>query len=192
MSTVSVRPKLIVAACAAIVAFSLPLRAQDTAPDAADGIADLLAQLEQADPAEAKRIDRQIKMKWANSGSASMDLLLKRGREAMERGDLDMAADHLTALIDHAPDFPEAWHQRASVWFQMGRYGLALSDLEHVLTLNPNHYEALFGLGVIMEQLDRPELAYRAYDLVQRMHPHYLEAAEAMKRLETQVQGRKL
>ncbi|WP_246525427.1 tetratricopeptide repeat protein [Thalassovita aquimarina] len=169
--------------------FSLPLAAQEPVTD---GIGELLNQLEQADPAEAKRIDRQIKMEWSKSGSAAMDLLLKRGREAMERGDLELAAGHLTALIDHAPDFAEGWHQRASVWFQQGRYGLALSDLEHVLTLNPNHYEALFGLAVMLETLDQPELAYRAYTLVQQMHPHYEEAAEALKRLETRVQGQSL
>ncbi|WP_323785294.1 tetratricopeptide repeat protein [Thalassovita sp.] len=189
MSAVSTNPKLIVAAIAAIVTFSLPLQAQD---NPAEGISDLLQQLEQADPADAKRIDRQIKLEWGNSGSPAMDLLLKRGREAMERGDLQTAADHLTALTDHAPDFAEGWHQRASAWFRLGRYGLALSDLERALTLNPNHYEALFGMAVILEQLDRPELAYRAYALVQQIYPHYDEAEKALKRLETRAQGQKL
>ncbi|CUH63784.1 putative PEP-CTERM system TPR-repeat lipoprotein [Thalassovita gelatinovora] len=189
MSAVSTNPKLIVAAIAAIVTFSLPLRAQETP---SSPVSDLLQQLEQADPTDAKRIDREIKLEWDKSGSAAMDLLLKRGREAMERGDLQIAADHLTALTDHAPGFAEGWHQRASAWFRLGRYGLALSDLEQVLTLNPNHYEALFGMAVILEQLDRPELAYRAYTLVQQIYPHYVEAETALKRLETRVQGQTL
>ena len=189
MIVVTVRPKHIVAAIALIAAFSLPLRAQEPGEG---GIGDLLDRLEQADPVEAGHIDRQIKMEWSKSGSAAMDLLLKRGRDALERGDLDMAADHLTALTDHAPDFAEAWHQRASLWFRMERYGLALSDLERALTLNPNHYEALFGLAVILETLEQFELAYRAYALVQQMHPHYVEAKEALLRLEDRVRGRAL
>ena len=189
MSAVLIKPKPIVAVIAAIVMFSLPVQAQQAD---ANGMEALLERLQHADPAEAQRIDRQIKMEWDKSGSAAMDLLLRRGRDAMERGDFDLAIEHLTALTDHAPDFAEGWHQRASAWFQMDRYGLAMADLEQALTLNPNHYEALFGLAVVLEQLEKLELAYRAYELVLQIDPHYDEAADALKRLETQVQGRAL
>ena len=40
---------------------------------------------------------------------------------------------------------------------------MAAADLEHVLTLNPNHYEAIYGLGLIFEVIGEPQKAYEAY-----------------------------
>ena len=74
-------------------------------------------------------------------------------------------------------------------FFAQGRHGLALADLERVLTLDPRQYEAIFGLGVILEQLDRPGPAYDAFGLVLRLHPHHERAAEAIKRLDRGVNG---
>ncbi|WP_245776450.1 tetratricopeptide repeat protein [Thalassovita taeanensis] len=152
----------------------------------------MLEQLRQADPTDAARLDRAIQMQWRQSGSAAMDLLLKRGKQALERGDTVTALEHLTALIDHAPDFAEGWHLRASAWHKAAEPGLAIADLEQVLRLNPDHYEALFGLAVIMEQLERPQLAYRAYALVLTIHPQYHAAADAIARLEPLVEGLEL
>lgn len=152
----------------------------------------MLGALKHAQPAEAKRLADEIALRWEQSGSPAMDLLLKRAQDALARGDLALAADHLTALTDHAPDFAEGWHQRASVYFQMERPGLALHDLERALALNPNHFRALYGLGVIMEQLDRPKLALEAYQLALAIYPHYEEAQQAIDRLGAQAMGRTL
>ena len=91
-----------------------------------------------------------------------MDLLLQRGQEAMEAGDLDAAIEHFTALTDHAPDFAEGWNARATAFFQDERYGPALADIERTLALNPDHFGALMGLAMILEQLDRcPKMRWR-------------------------------
>lgn len=191
MSTVFTSPKPIVAALVASalisVAFSLPVKGQG-----AGSVKDLLDQLEQSEPAEASKISREIALEWSKSGSASMNLLLKRGKEAMERGEFQLAIGHLTALTDHAPDFAEGWAMRAQVWHRLEEPGLVLADLQQVLALNPNHYEALFGLAVTLEQLEQFDLAIRAYDLVLSIHPHYLEAQEGMTRLKPRVQGKAL
>ena len=97
-----------------IVLFSAPMTAQ-TADSQDEAL--LLRQLAEADPAEAKRLDRQLQALWRKSGSASMDLLLKRGRDALELEYTNIAIGHLTALTDHAPDFAEGWHARASAYF---------------------------------------------------------------------------
>ncbi|WP_235857814.1 tetratricopeptide repeat protein [Marimonas lutisalis] len=186
MSVFRANLKPIVAAAFATVMYSMPVAAQQATLD------ELFERLKTADTVEAARIEREIQMQWRQSGSPSMDLLLKRGREAMEDDRPEAAVEHYGALIDHAPDFAEGWHGRATAFFEMGRYGLALGDLEHVLSLNPRHYEAIFGLGVIMEQLDRREQAYDAYSLVLGLHPNHERAAEAIKRLGRRVNGAEL
>ena len=77
----------------------------------------LLQQLRSAEAADAPRIERELMAAWSKSGSTAMDYLLKRGRDAMEVNDWRAAIEHLTALIDHAPDFAEAYHARAEAYF---------------------------------------------------------------------------
>ncbi len=178
--------KGIVAALIVIVMYSTSSFAQQA--DSQDE-AELLARLVQATPEQAIGIDRQLKALWSKSGSASADLLLERGREALDDGDVDAALDHLTALTDHAPGFAEGWHLRASAFFGIDRYGMAAADLEYVLTLNPNHYEAIYGLGLIFEVLDQPEQAYEAYSRALAIHPHHEEVTNAVNRLKPRIEG---
>ena len=152
----------------------------------------LMLQLRESEPAEADRIAREIALEWQKSGSASADLLLKRGRDAMERGEFETAIGHFTALVDHAPDFAEGWHMRAGAYFNVGLIGPALSDLEQTLTLNPQHYEAILGLASLFEMIERPEEAYEAYLQVKSIHPNHPDVTEALERLEPMVKGQEL
>lgn len=153
---------------------------------------ELLAALAESDPIEARRLDRQLQALWSKSGSPSMDLLLKRGRDAMEVDDMRAAMDHLTALTDHAPEFAEGWHARASAFFEAELYGLALDDLSRALALNPNNYNAIFGLGAILETFNDPERAYDAYERAQAIHPHHEQVTKALERLRPHVEGKAL
>ena len=150
----------------------------------------MLDELATASPQEAANIEDQLARAWSKSGSAAMDLLLERGRDAVEAGDLDAAFEHFTALTDHAPDFAEGWNMRATVFFQQDKPGLALEDLTRALTLNPNHFGAIIGLAVILEQTGYPEDALEAYRTVQAIHPHQEQVATAIERLELEVGGR--
>ncbi len=152
----------------------------------------LLRQLAEADPAEAKRLDRQLQALWRKSGSASMDLLLKRGRDALELEYINIAIGHLTALTDHAPDFAEGWHARASAYFAANLFGPAMADLERALVLNPNNYNAIYGLGTILEMFGDEAHAYEAYSRAQAIHPHHENVSAALERLKPRVEGKEL
>ena len=149
----------------------------------------LLQKLRDADETEALKLATQLKRSWARSGSASADLLLKRGRDALKAKKPKVAVEHLTALTDHAPDFAEGWHLRASALYQQKMYGPALDDLQTTLRLNPNHFDAIQGLGAIFEQLGDPKRAYEVYEQVLTIHPHHADVLEAMERLESKVKG---
>lgn len=191
MSAIRFNLKPIVAAVCAIVTFSLPVLGQGT-DDTRAPLRGLYDRLASASPAEAKGIEREIRLEWRKTGSPAMDLLLKRGRDALERGEYAAAVEHLTALTDHAPDVAEAFHARARAYFRLDLIGPAIADLEQALALDPQHYEAAHGLAVVLEELDRPQQAYAAYRLVLSIHPHYDPAAEAVTRLKAQVEGLKL
>lgn len=163
----------------------------DALPDDSDAAA-LLARLAKADKPEAARLDRQLQALWRKSGSSAMDLLLRRGEAALEISDTRAAIDHLTALTDHAPDFAQGWYLRARAFATANLLGPAVADLERALSLNPDNYDAIYGLGTIFEALGDPQAAYLAYERARSIHPHHEEVGMAIERLGPDVQGRAL
>ena len=151
-----------------------------------------LSQLQKAEGAEAARIAKEIEIVWSRSGSASMDLLLTRGREAMAAEDFALAIDHLTALTDHAPDFAEGFHARAEAFFRAGLYGPALDDLETALALDPTHFDAIFGLAVMFQEFGDLRRAEQLYREVLALHPTHENATQALERMKRDGIGREL
>lgn len=177
-----------------IVAALLPLLLAGGAlaqPDLAqpDKMDDLFDRLKSADADAAIRIEKEISLEWSKSGSASMDLLLQRGRDALDAGQVEAALDHLGALTDHAPDFAEGWNIYAIALYQSGNYGRAIDALTRTLELNPRNYEALTGLGSIMEETNRPDLALKAYQSALELDPHLTDLKDAVSRIEKDLAG---
>jgi tetratricopeptide (TPR) repeat protein len=177
--------KLTVAAIMMTVINSLPLAAQSVTSD-------LMEQLKTAEVGEIARIERALKLEWSRSGSKALDLLLLRGRDAMVSGDTNAAIEHFTALTDHAPNFAEGWHARAIAYFEIELLGPALADLKRSLVLNPNNFDAVFGLGSMMMTFEDFSRAEKAFREVLRLHPNHENATNALERLESQGIGREL
>ncbi len=161
--------------------------AQDTAK-----LDDLFTRLQKAEAEEAGRIESEIWIEWSKSGSPAMDLLLQRGRDAMANGDNKTAIEHFTAIIDHSPEFAEAWNARATAYFNAGEFGPSVADIAHVLTLNPRHFGALSGLGMILEESGKTERALEVYKSALTLHPHLEGVSDAVERLETEAEGQEL
>jgi tetratricopeptide (TPR) repeat protein len=153
---------------------------------------DMFKRLAVATPEESGRIQREIQIEWDKSGSAAMDLLLQRGRDALEAGDTAKAIEHFTALTDHAPDFAEGWNALATAYYTAGDYGPSVEDIGKTLTLNPKHFGALAGLGLILEEIGKPEKALEAYHAALAIHPHLEGIEDRAKALETEISGQDL
>jgi tetratricopeptide (TPR) repeat protein len=145
---------------------------------------ELFAELAEPGRDDWQRLEREITRIWSRSGSASMDMLFRRGNEALENEDFTAAVEHFSALTDHAPDFAEGWNARATTFFLMGDYSLAIADVQRTLTLNPRHFGALSGLGIMFEQMGETDLALRAMLAVQEINPNRPNVNQAIIRLE--------
>ena len=66
------------------------------------------------------------------------------------------------------------------------------SDLERALTLNPNNYNAIYGLGSVLETVGDETRAYKAYERAKAIHPNHEEVTKALERLEPRVKGKAL
>jgi tetratricopeptide (TPR) repeat protein len=185
------RKRLIAISVASLAATSLGVPGSGTvlaqtteaAPEQPDE-ADLLAQLAEPGREDWQQIEMQVQRLWSRSGSEAMDLLLRRGNEALEADNYAAALEHLTALTDHAPDFAEGWNARATTFYLMEEYALSISDIERTLALNPNHFGALMGLATIFEQLGEDDLALRALYAVRDLNPNRPGIDDAITRLE--------
>ena len=176
------------------IVVALSLSAAGLAPVWADSarLDQLFAELQSANDADAATITQDILIEWSKSGSASMDFLFRRGQAAIAAGDPLAAIDHLSALIDHAPDFAEAYNARATAYFQIGQLGLSLADVDKTLALNPRHFGALSGLGMIFEELNEPDKALEVYRAALKLNPHLKDVQDAVKRLGAQLGGQEL
>ena len=168
------------------VGFSGPLVAQT------DRLDQLFDQLREAEPQHVARIEGQIITEFGKSGSASMDLLRKRGEDALEAADFNVAVEHFTALIDHAPDFAEGYHGRATAYYNLGLMGPAIDDLRQTLVLQPRHLGAMTGVAVVLEELERPEDALEIWQQLADFSPADAEIAAMIERLTTQLAGETL
>jgi tetratricopeptide (TPR) repeat protein len=177
---------LVVAAALALA--PLPVAAQSGDTAGAD-IDTLLSELARPDQERWSRIERQILREWSRSGSTVTDYLFQRGQEALRAGRTSEAIDHFSAVIDHAPDFAEAWNARATAFYQANRLGQSLADIEATLARNPRHFGALSGLGIILEQLEFYADAREAYTAAHAIHPHRPAIKDALARLERRLQG---
>ncbi len=193
MQILSTFRKYIVASiCGVLMAFSVgsPVRAEDLG--AKSQLDDLFMQL--ADPANTswEAALNQIQTEWSKSGSPAIDLLLMRGRRAMEEGDLPAAIEHLTALTDQAPDFAEGWNARATAYYLSGLYGPSIFDIEQVLRLEPRHFGAMSGLGLILQEIGRTDDAISAFKASLAIHPHQYGISQALEKLEQAASGTEL
>ena len=174
----------------AVAAFFLLVGISLPQSSAAEDLQPLFDRLQSVDAADYAPIEEKIWREWSKSGSPAMDLLLKRGEDAMESEDWEKAIEHLTALTDHAPEFAQGYHARATTYYNVGKYGPALSDLQRALALEPRHFGAMSGLATIFEELGLEEEALEVYYEVRAIHPHRENLSIAIERLEKKTAGR--
>lgn len=122
-------------------------------------------------PGAAKRIAGRIQQEWANSGSASIDLMVGWAKTATEKKQYDVALDFLDQAVVLDPDYAEAYNRRAGVHFAMHNFAKAMTDIDQTLRLEPRHFGAMSGIAQIMQARGNKELALEAYTRVLAVYP---------------------
>ena len=92
----------------------------------------------------------------------------------------DIAETRLTALLRSAPDFAEAWHKRATLYYLQGRDAECLGDIERTLALEPRHFAAMLHFAEILLGAGAAAEARFAFRAALSLHPHLPRAREAL------------
>lgn len=154
------------------VALLLALSGQARADQADPRLPALFEQLKAAESLETARpIEAEIWEIWTSARDAELDGLMGEGIAAMNARDPKTALEDFTRIIELAPDFAEAWNKRATLFYLLGQYDASLADIDHTLELEPRHFGALSGLGLIQMTLEHDEQAIDAFERALAIHP---------------------
>ena len=122
--------------------------------------------------AEAAVLTRQIWQNWYQSDNQEIQALMRQGEISMHRGKLNQAVEIYSRVIDIDPGFAEGWNRRATAYYMMGEYQFSTGDVVETLKLEPRHFGALSGQGMIYTRLQKIDLALEYYERALEANPH--------------------
>jgi tetratricopeptide (TPR) repeat protein len=155
---------------------------------AGDDLDTLFAKLrDPASGAKVLSIEPQIWDAWMHQGSNTENEALAKATQTMNLGLFSEADKQLTALVATAPGFAEAWNKRATLYFIMGKLEESLSDITKVLDLEPRHFGALSGRGMIYQKQGKNPEALAAFKDALVVNPTMPGARIAVQQLEKLV-----
>lgn len=151
---------------------------------------DLFAKLKDEDVSEdANLIAEEIWALWLDSGSASINLVLRRGSDAQVKMDVKKARRMFDHVTDLSPDYAEGWARSSRLALEENDYSRALNEAVRALTLEPRHFYALWTLGNVFEQLGRQDEALQAYREANALYPELAPVKSRLEQLESEIEG---
>lgn len=121
---------------------------------------------------EAQKLEREIWGIWFEHDDGAVIQLMQQARGAMARRDFPAALRALNQVVRIVPDFAEGWNARATLFYLMGRHHASLADIEATLELEPRHFGALAGRGLVYSALEEWEQALSAFEAALAVNPH--------------------
>jgi len=88
----------------------------------------------------------------------------------------DVAETRLTRLLRCLPDYVEAWHKRATLYYLLGHDEQCVRDLNRTLSREPRHFGALCSFAEILLGEGEDEGACFAFSAALAVHPYLLRA----------------
>ena len=148
----------------------------------------LFVELEKAPSlAEAQRVERIIWAKWHWHKIPRLSQKLRLGTTYLQEKNFKKALYIFNNIIKEAPAFSEAYNKRASVYFLMKKYEKSLMDIKATLTLEPRHFGALSGMGLIFMNRGDFQRALVAFTAVLKIYPFSVSAAANIKIIEREL-----
>ena len=134
-----------------------------------------------ADINDASLFEIQIWDIWMEHKNPKVKDTLYLGLEAMKYNEFEDALTHFSSLIKMEPKFAEGWNKRATVLYMMGRFDESENDVIRTLELEPRHFGALSGQGLIRLSLKDWSGAIEVLEKGLKINPHMLGAIINLK-----------
>ncbi len=135
------------------------------------------------DPQVGNEITDDIWEIWRDAGDPEINSMMVAGVSAMQSGRLRMAASIFNQIVDRAPNFAEGWNKRATVRYFLRDYENSAADVRKTLALEPRHFGAMAGLGLIFLQIEYYESALQAFEDALEINPHLIGPKQQIRRI---------
>lgn len=145
-----------------------PVLADQNAPEL-PGLFDQLKSTDQ--PIDAQPLEQQIWGHWLTGPDEVSGHMMSQIQIALQSGQHELGLVLCDQLIDAYPDFAEAWNKRATFMYILNRLDESVVDIQATLELEPNHFGALSGLGLILMRTGDAEGALHAFEEVLKISP---------------------
>lgn len=129
-------------------------------------------------------IEQKIWANWLANPSPTAELMLSQANIAMQDGAFEPAEVMLNKVIGTYPDYIEALNKRSLLYFNLQRYDEALDDLNTVLEIEPRHFGALAGRGMILQAQGKLSAAVAALKEALAIYPEMHVVKETLKQME--------
>lgn len=111
---------------------------------------DLFKKLHDAENAvQAAPLEAGIWDIWMEHEDSAAYNAMIMGIQQMNANNLQAALQTYTKLIEQHPDYAEAWNKRATIHYLMQNFEASEFDIVKVLELEPYHFGALSGRGLV-------------------------------------------
>jgi tetratricopeptide (TPR) repeat protein len=160
------------------------LRADQNAPELA-GLFDDLVNAEGA--SDAMQIESKIWQHWLKAPNDISEALMSQIVYAMQGGQLTLAIKLCDQLIDSEPEFSEAWNKRATLHYLVGDLDSSVDDIRQTVKLEPRHFGAISGLGLIFLKRGQLQNALDAFEQVLKINPNSVNTQRSIEQVTDQL-----
>ena len=134
-----------------------------------------------SNPVVLRATEDQIWAIWLEHENADVQQLLILGTEAMNRRQFPEALLIFNQIVENFPNFAEGWNKRATLYYLVGNTDASIEDIKRTLQLEPRHFGALSGLGLVYLQQGKLALAEEAFQQLITLHPNSPSAQENLR-----------
>ena len=147
-------------------------------------VEDLLDKLQKAETIiEAEIIRKKIWNKWIYQVPKNLQKNLNYALDEFYSGRLASAEKAFTDLIIKDPNYTEGWNKRATIRYMLNNLDGSLKDIKTVLELQPRHFGAISGSGMIYLKKKKYQTALRFYKILNTIDPMNNESKKFIKLL---------
>jgi tetratricopeptide (TPR) repeat protein len=160
--------------------FSISLEADQNDPRLV-GLFDALAETDNVEI--LTEVENRIWSIWYEHPNENAQALLLTGVDYMNRQYAAEALAIFNQAVQQYPEYAEAWNQRATLHYLLGNLDDSIRDIDKTLELEPRHFGALSGLGLVYIQQQNLQKAQEAFENLLKVHPNSPGAIENLNRV---------
>jgi tetratricopeptide (TPR) repeat protein len=128
---------------------------------------------------EAYGHEKEIWRIWMTPKDEDLAALMYTAMARINKDQYKQAITTLDKVVARFPKYAEGWNQRAFAHFHLDQYEESLNDIAKALKLEPRHFGAMSGRGIIYINRGESLLAKETFINAMNYHP-YLRSRELL------------